>query len=132
MYELGEYPALIPHRSKRQGVRGYGKSQCEICDRTWSTYQAHVVIDLKKQEVVRIYQQKCRDCGTETEPYFPEDEFYVMIEKAIEQEKLHRYPSSQIRRVHEGGRRGFPRRPPHRSDLCERCGYGWGKKCWER
>ncbi|XP_041460088.1 uncharacterized protein LOC121411423 isoform X2 [Lytechinus variegatus] len=58
--------------------------------------------------------------------------FGVMIEKAIKQEKLFRDPNSTLRKVDEGGRRGRPRRPPHESKLCEKCGYGNGKKCWER
>ncbi|XP_054750596.1 uncharacterized protein LOC129256409 [Lytechinus pictus] len=132
MAEEGASPAEIPDHSKRQGVRGYGQSECENCDRTWSTYRAHVVFDLQEQVVAKIYKQKCKRCKQEHVPSFPEDEFTVMIEKAIKQEKLFRDPNSTLRKVDEGGRRGRPQRPPHESKLCEKCGYGNGKKCWER
>lgn len=54
MSEEELFPREIPKRTQRQGVRGYGQSKCENCNRTWSTYRAHVVIDLKGQVVDKV------------------------------------------------------------------------------
>eukprot|EP00057_Strongylocentrotus_purpuratus_P024019 XP_011678493.1 PREDICTED: uncharacterized protein LOC105445107 [Strongylocentrotus purpuratus] len=117
----------------REGVRGYGQSKCENCNRSWSTYRAHVVIDLKGQEVAKIYKQKCKRCKQEHVPSFPEEEFTEMVKKAIKQEKYFRdRNSNDSTLVDDSGRRGRPRRPPHENTLCQKCGYGKGKNCWER
>lgn len=46
----------IRERSSRQGVRGFSRIACSKpdCDGTWNTHQAHAVIDLKRQKVVRV------------------------------------------------------------------------------
>ncbi|XP_030828855.1 uncharacterized protein LOC105445107 [Strongylocentrotus purpuratus] len=81
----------------REGVRGYGQSKCENCNRSWSTYRAHVVIDLKGQEVAKIYKQKCKRCKQEHVPSFPEEEFTEMVKKALNRRNT---PRSEFKRQH--------------------------------
>ncbi|XP_011677642.1 uncharacterized protein LOC105444717 [Strongylocentrotus purpuratus] len=124
----------IKERSSRQGVRGFSRIACSKpdCEGTWNTHQAHAVIDLKRQKVVRIYNQKCKTCQHENAPSFEDSVFREMVEKALEQEKKYRNNNRSVKRRSSyrddddeyGG-------PPHESSLCEKCGYG-SSPCWKR
>ncbi|XP_071481617.1 uncharacterized protein [Diadema antillarum] len=124
----GVFPDDIPKRTARQGVRGYAVVHCSHCEWSWSSYRSHVVINLRKQRVVRIWKQKCKKCDTENVMTFRDIDFRPLVEKALGQEKKFRNPtlSHVVNDVDDGGHRGGP---PHESRLCEKCGYG-KTQCW--
>ncbi|XP_071477366.1 uncharacterized protein [Diadema antillarum] len=131
MVTEGVFPDEIPERTARQGVRGFAVGRCGGCARTWSSHRAHVVIDLKRQTVHKIWKQKCKKCDTPIIMSFNGMEFQSLVEKAIEQEKKYRNP--MLRHDDDvvdddGGRRAGP---PHESSLCEKCEYG-KTQCWKK
>ncbi|XP_011678495.1 uncharacterized protein LOC100889128 [Strongylocentrotus purpuratus] len=133
MEDEGIMPSEIPERSARQGVRGFADMKCcnPSCRRTWSTHKGHVVIDLKRQNVNRIWKQKCKKCDRENEPTFRDLVFRELVIKAIEQERKYRNPDFAGRNIDDDGNDGGRRGPPHESSLCEKCEYG-RTKCWIR
>nr|XP_054750695.1 uncharacterized protein LOC129256543 [Lytechinus pictus] len=134
MADKGISKNFIRERSCRQGVRGLSSITCSKpdCDGSWNTYQAHAVIDLKRQRIVRIYNQKCKKCDQENKPKFDESVFREMVNKALEMEKKFRNPqkASLKRPGFYGDDDGYGG-PPHESSLCEKCGYG-ASPCWKR
>ncbi|XP_072181483.1 uncharacterized protein [Diadema setosum] len=125
------FPDEIPEKTARQGVRGFAVGHCSGCARNWSSYRAHVVIDLKRQTVHKIWKQKCKKCDTPNVMSFKDVDFKSLVEKAIEQEKKFRNPvlrHDDDVDDDDGGRRAGP---PHESSLCEKCEYG-KTQCWKK
>ncbi|XP_054750595.2 uncharacterized protein LOC129256408 [Lytechinus pictus] len=133
MESEGIMTSEIPERTANQGVRGFAEMKCRNpgCDWSWSTHRAHVVIDLKRQKVKRIYKQKCKKCDRENEPKFPELVFRGLVLKALEQEKKFRNPNFGNANIDDDGDDGGRRGPPHESRLCEKCEYG-RSQCWTK
>lgn len=110
-----------------------GVFTCRNCvGKCWPSSWSWLVVNLKKQKIVRRFKQKCKDCGMEAVPFANVEQTRKVIEKVCD-----RY----LKRIFDDqdpGKKKSPNRDlepipalslprsakMHRIDLCEKCGYG--------
>ncbi|XP_071942880.1 uncharacterized protein [Antedon mediterranea] len=114
----------VQKKYKIQSVHDHGTYQCRRCGHSWSSYHSCLTLDLQQQRIARRWRQKCDRCKKIESPWFHQNVLEDMVEYGIR-----RY-FKLVKGTLNGSVAIKPKgKPPHRSDLCERCGFG-KRQCW--
>jgi hypothetical protein len=101
---------------------GHGRFVCQ-CGHRWTSYQLQTEIDWQLLRAEKISRQKCERCDTINSPtaIHDFDDWIIRLLKKLASAHARRTPNDE----HKEG-------PPHRSNLCEACGFGPGNICGRR
>uniref|UniRef100_T1IPG4 3CxxC-type domain-containing protein n=1 Tax=Strigamia maritima TaxID=126957 RepID=T1IPG4_STRMM len=118
-------PEDVVTRFRRHSVFGWGTFKCTECRISWSSQITWVTLDIKEQRIRRRFKQKCKKCGQPQRPWWQVEEFAYMMEFALV--RYQKLVSGTWKPTNRALDKNIA--APHKSELCERCGFGT-RKCW--
>ena len=136
-YGVNKLLKTVPRDKRVLPVYAKGIFSCRFCGHKWASEFAWVKVDISERRVKAFYQQKCTFCfdsaGSAVAPHFTEVELRRLACQALFATGLLGEPSAHMKKFLEDGstggqararaRSGSIRRKPHRSILCEKCGF---------